>query len=89
MVQVKLFDCNDKTENIFSLAKSVVNMTNNTSAKLLRIHLDSQLSLNIHIDNLCQLRKLKGCITNYMLVTSYYAFCQLSFTLDIQTNAMG
>lgn len=55
MVSVKLFDCNDETENIFSLDKSVVNMTNNTSVKLLRIHLDSQLSFNIRIVNLCQL----------------------------------
>lgn len=34
-------------------------MTSNTSVKLLRVHLDSQLSLNIHIDNPCQLSTLQ------------------------------
>lgn len=47
----------------------------------LGIYLDSQFSWNIHIDNLCTtlarvsylLHELKGCISNKMLVTTYYA----------------
>lgn len=40
-------------QQIFSLDKSVLKRTNNTLVKLLGIHLDSQLSWNMNIKNIC------------------------------------